>query len=125
VGSALVGLMGDAPAAFLSRRAIYSCTAGQRICTVWPDGRVIPCSSLADLSARNVRQMPFAELWQRGENWHALRDPTARPQDGCADCAIASQCGGACCVARYEHSDLFAGDAECPHYSPAKALQSE
>jgi hypothetical protein len=27
VGSALVGLMGDAPSAFLSQRAIYGCTA--------------------------------------------------------------------------------------------------
>jgi radical SAM protein with 4Fe4S-binding SPASM domain len=116
VGSALVSLMGDVPLAFLRQRAVYGCAAGRRICTVWPDGRVTPCSFLADLSAGNVRQTPFAELWQRGENWHALRNPTTRPQGGCIGCAIASQCGGACCVSRYEHSNLFAGDAECLHY---------
>jgi len=128
VDSALVGLMGDADLALLRWRGIYGCTAGRRICTVWPDGRVSPCSFLADLSAGNVRQLPFAELWRRGENWEVLRDPAGRPQGGCADCDIASQCGGARCVARHEHSDgstepsdqggegLLAGDVECPYH---------
>lgn len=116
VGSALVGLMGNVPPSTLRQRAVYGCAAARRICTVWPDGRVSPCSFLADLSAGNVHRTAFAELWQHGRNWHALRDPTARPQGGCIGCTIGSQCGGACCVARYEHSDLFAGDAECPHY---------
>ncbi|MCP4543361.1 MAG: radical SAM protein [Chloroflexi bacterium] len=119
VDSALVGLMGDAVPAFLRQRGIHGCTAGRRICTVWPDGRVTPCSFLVDLSAGNVRQTPFAELWEREENWGVLRDPTIQLQGGCADCDIASQCGGARCVARHEHGDLFAGDAECPHYLEA------
>lgn len=116
VGSALVGLMANVPPAFLRRRAVYGCVAGRRICTVWPDGRVTPCSFLADLNAGNVRRTPFAELWRRGENWNLLREATARPSGGCTGCRIAAQCGGACCVARYEHDDPFAGDAECPHY---------
>lgn len=126
VGSALVGLMGDMDPALLRWRGIYGCAAGRRICTVWPDGRVTPCSFLSNpsgsspsgrsLSAGNVRQMPFAELWERGEGWSPLRDPTARLQGGCDGCAIALQCGGAPCVARYERGGLYAGDAECPHY---------
>jgi len=116
VGSALVGLMGDSDPALLRWRAVYGCAAGRRICTVWPDGRVSPCSFLADLSAGDVRRTPFAELWQRGEGWSPLRDPAARPQRGCTDCAIALQCGGARCIARYESGALLVGDAECPHY---------
>ena len=116
VDSALVGLMGDANPARLHWRGIYGCAAGRRICTVWPDGRVTPCSFLADLSAGNVRQTPFAELWERGQNWSPLRDSTARPQGGCTGCEVALQCGGARCVARYECGDLLAGDTECPHY---------
>ena len=114
VGSALVGLMGDMNPALLRRRGIYGCAAGRRICTVWPDGRVTPCSFLADLSAGNVRQSSFAELWKRGEKWNSLRDPAVRSQGNCAHCDIALQCSGARCVARYERGDLFAGDAECP-----------
>ena len=114
VGSALVGLMSDIDAALLRWRGIYGCAAGRRICTVWPDGRVTPCSFLADLCAGNVRRIPFAELWERGENWGSLRDPVALPEGGCIGCAIAPQCGGARCVARYERGDLSAGDAECP-----------
>jgi len=120
VGSALAGLMGDTAPALLRWRGIHGCAAGRRICTVWPDGRVTPCSFLADLSAGNVRQAPFAELWERGENWTPLRDPAAQPRGGCAGCAAAPQCGGARCVARYEQGNLLAGDAACPHYhSPA------
>lgn len=115
VGSALAGLMGDADPRLLRQCAIYGCAAGRRICTVWPDGRVTPCSFLADLSAGNVRQMSFTELWERGANWTSLRDPDVRLQNGCACCSIAPQCGGARCVARYEQGDLLAGDVECPH----------
>ena len=67
--------MGDAAPAHLRWRGVYGCAAGRRICTVWPDGQVTPCSFLADLSAGNVCQMPFAELWARGEGWERLRDP--------------------------------------------------
>jgi len=116
VDSALVGLMGDTDAATLRWRGIHGCTAGRRICTVWPDGRVSPCSFLADMSAGSVRQVPFAELWKRGKGWEALRDPTGQPQGGCAGCEAVVQCGGARCVARYERGDLFAGDGECLHY---------
>ncbi|MBN1247393.1 MAG: radical SAM protein [Anaerolineae bacterium] len=125
VDSALVSLMGDADPALLRWRGVHGCVAGRRICTVWPDGRVTPCSFLADLDAGNVRQAPFAELWQRGENWGVLRDPTARLQGSCADCDVALQCGGARCVARRERGDLLAGDAECPRYRGVDPFDAE
>jgi radical SAM protein with 4Fe4S-binding SPASM domain len=120
VGSALVGLMGDAEPALLRRRGVYGCAAGRRMCTVWPDGRVTPCSFLADLDAGNVRQMPFDALWARGQGWERLRDPVAQSDGDCAGCAAEPQCGGAHCVARYERGDLFTGDAECPHQANGK-----
>jgi radical SAM protein with 4Fe4S-binding SPASM domain len=109
--------MGDAAPAHLYWRGVHGCAAGRRICTVWPDGELTPCSFLADLSAGNLCQTPFAELWARGEGWEQLRYLRPRLQGGCADCAIVSQCGGARCVARYETGhradELFAGDTEC------------
>ncbi|MBU1877692.1 MAG: radical SAM protein, partial [Chloroflexi bacterium] len=116
VDSALVSLMRDQQPAFLRRRAVYGCAAARRICTVWPDGLVTPCSFLADLGAGNVRQVPFTELWRRGENWEPLRDANAQPQDPCAGCDIIRLCGGARCIARYEKGDLLAGDAACPQH---------
>jgi radical SAM protein with 4Fe4S-binding SPASM domain len=113
VGSALVGLMGDASSASLHWRGIHGCTAGRRICTVWPDGCVSACSFLADLDAGNIRQVPFSELWKRGLNWETLRGPDSHLQSGCDGCEIAMQCGGARCIARYECGGLFSGDAEC------------
>ncbi|MFZ5915452.1 MAG: radical SAM/SPASM domain-containing protein [Chloroflexota bacterium] len=124
VDCALVGLMGHASPKLLRRRGVYGCTAGRRMCTVWPDGRVTPCSFLADLSAGDVRQAPFAELWTQGENWEALRDPTTRSVGGCAGCAAAPHCGGVRCIARHERGGFSVGDAECPHYR-AQARTSE
>jgi radical SAM protein with 4Fe4S-binding SPASM domain len=125
VGSALAGLMGDTDPALLRWRGIHGCAAGRRFCTVWPDGRVTPCSFLADLSAGSVRRAPFAELWERGESWTPLRDPAAQPRGGCAGCGVAPQCGGARCVARYEQGNLLAGDAACPHYHSPTAPCSQ
>jgi radical SAM protein with 4Fe4S-binding SPASM domain len=131
VDSALVSLMCDAGPSRLRRRGIHGCTAGQRICTVWPDGRVTPCSFLGDLDAGNVRHMPFAELWKRGRNWEMQRDPDGRPQGSCTGCVVVVHCGGARCIARYDRryaagslqdtlsSGVFAGDAECPYYQKA------
>jgi radical SAM protein with 4Fe4S-binding SPASM domain len=116
VDSALVGLMGDVDPATLRWRGVYGCAAGRRICTVWPDGSVTPCSFLADISAGNVRQLSFAKLWERGKKWEMLRDPAVGRQGSCAGCDITLQCGGVRCVARYERGALFAGDAECPHW---------
>jgi radical SAM protein with 4Fe4S-binding SPASM domain len=128
VDSALVGLMGNIHPAHLRWRGIHGCAAGRRICTVWSDGRVTPCSFLGDLDSGNVRHVPFAELWKRGRSWEMLRDPDARPQGSCSGCAVALHCGGARCIARYDRSyvagslqdtlssGLLAGDAECPYH---------
>lgn len=132
VDSALVSLMTDADPAHLRWRGIHGCTAGRRICTVWPDGRVTACSFLGDLAAGNVLHMPFAKLWKQGRNWETLRDPLSRPQGSCTGCTIAMYCGGACCIARHGRSKtstgsfcdtvgvgLLAGDAECLHHRKA------
>ena len=114
IDSALVGLLAEAPAARLRWRGIHGCAAGRRICTVWSDGRVIPCSFLPDLVAGNVRATPFAELWPRGAGWESLRDPGTHLQGGCRECAVAALCGGARCISRHEQGELLAGDIECP-----------
>jgi MoaA/NifB/PqqE/SkfB family radical SAM enzyme len=75
VDSALVALMGDADPAHLQWRGIYGCTAGRRICTVWSDGRLTPCSFLWNQDAGKVHQMPFAELWRQGWRWDTVRNP--------------------------------------------------
>jgi radical SAM protein with 4Fe4S-binding SPASM domain len=116
IDSALVGLMGDAGAAILRWRGVYGCSAGRRICTVWPDGRVTPCSFLTDWVAGNVRQASFAELWERGAQWESLRDASwaAQARGSCEGCAAMPQCGGARCIARHDGGGLLAGDVECP-----------
>jgi radical SAM protein with 4Fe4S-binding SPASM domain len=116
VGSALVCLMGDVQPGLLRRRAVHGCAAGRRICTVWPEGRVTPCSFLPQLNAGNVRDKPFALIWREGWSWEELRDPSALPGGRCDGCPISHLCGGARCLAWHERGDLNAGDAECPRF---------
>jgi MoaA/NifB/PqqE/SkfB family radical SAM enzyme len=68
VDSALVGLMGDASSASLRWRGIYGCNAGRRICTVWPDGRVSPCSLSSRLGCWEYPPDPICRTVEtRGE----------------------------------------------------------
>lgn len=116
VGSALVCLMGDVQPGLLRRRAVHGCAAGRRICTVWPDGRVMPCSFLPQLAAGNIRDKPFALIWREGWGWDRLRNPSALPGGHCDRCPIFHLCGGARCLAWHEQGNLSAGDAECPRF---------
>lgn len=126
VGSALVCLMGDVQPGLLRRRAVHGCAAGRRICTVWPDGQVTPCSFLPQLSTGNVQEKPFALIWREGQGWEKLRDPSALPIGHCDGCPISHLCGGARCLAWHEQGNLNAGDAECPRFDySTKSLRKE
>jgi len=116
VDSALVCLMGDVRPGLLRRRAAHGCAAGRRICTVWPDGRVTPCSFLPQLNAGNAREIPFTLIWRDGQGWEELRDPSALPGGHCEGCPVSHLCGGARCLAWHERGNLNAGDAECPRF---------
>ena len=122
VGSALVCLMGDVQPGLLRRRAVHGCAAGRRICTVWPDGRVTPCSFLPQLNAGNVRDKPFALTWREGQGWERLRDPSALPGGRCHGCPISHLCGGVRCLAWHERGNMSAGDAECPRFDISHSL---
>jgi len=120
VGSALVCLMGDVRPGLLRRRAVHGCAAGRRICTVWPDGRVTPCSFLPHLNAGNAQEKSFALIWREGRGWEGLRDPSALPGRHCDGCPISHLCGGARCLAWHEQGNLRAGDGECPRFDYGK-----
>ncbi len=87
VDCALVAPLARAPLPALRRRGVHGCTAGRRICTVWPAGDVTPCSFLPALVAGNVRHTAFAALWQAGQGWQSLRASAGSLPVGCPACA--------------------------------------
>ncbi len=72
------------------------CIAGISYCRVYANGDVTPCPYLP-VSAGNVRDIPFAEIWHRSEIFTALRDP-AKLSGKCGCCEYQAVCGG--CRAR-------------------------
>jgi len=72
------------------------CIAGISYCRVYANGDVTPCPYLP-VSAGNVRDTDFTEIWQRSEIFKALRDP-AKLSGKCGCCKYKAVCGG--CRAR-------------------------
>ncbi|MBI2172004.1 MAG: radical SAM protein [Chloroflexi bacterium] len=80
-GSALVGSAG--------------CLAARQYCRITPEGDVTPCPYLP-LVGGNVRNGPFAEIWQNAPLFRRLRAET--PGGKCGQCDFLNLCGG--CRAR-------------------------
>lgn len=72
------------------------CLAGITYCRIFANGHVTPCPYLP-VSAGNVRETPFKEIWDNSPIFLALRDP-ARLTGKCGRCGYQSVCGG--CRAR-------------------------
>ena len=84
----------DAPA-----RRLLSCSTAKTSCTIRPDGQVIPCGGLWDLTCGDVRQQDLLAIWQDAPVLNRLRDLSVTPVDAieeCRDCRFNSVCTGGC-----------------------------
>src|SRR5256886_5674306 len=67
------------------------CLAGTNYARVTPEGNLTPCPYMP-LSAGNVREVSFVDLWKRSQEFHSFREP--KLQGKCADCEYSDICGG-------------------------------
>jgi AdoMet-dependent heme synthase len=72
------------------------CIAGIRYCRIYANGDVTPCPYLP-VTAGNVRETPFSQIWHESEVFAALRDPGSLTGK-CGRCGYKGACGG--CRAR-------------------------
>ena len=75
---------------------VMGCIAGITYCRIYANGDVTPCPYLP-ISAGNVREQSFAEIWHHSEVFSTLRD-ISRLTGKCGRCHYRSICGG--CRAR-------------------------
>ena len=80
------------------------CIAGISYCRIYANGDVTPCPYLP-LSAGNIRNMSFSEIWNNSEIFAALRDPD-RLTGKCGICRYKTICGG-CRARAYRGADSF------------------
>jgi radical SAM protein with 4Fe4S-binding SPASM domain len=110
----LYELAPDSP--LLQNYAQGSCPAGKHYCRITPTGEVTPCPYMP-VSAGNVRQQSFAEIWQHATPMQALRHPQLGGK--CGRCEFAQICGGCRCRAYATYGDYLAEDPACA-YEPGK-----
>ncbi|WP_040950462.1 radical SAM protein [Gorillibacterium massiliense] len=96
----------------LNLRFSRGCLAGVSYCCVLPDGEVNICPYLP-VSAGNVRERPFHEIWRESNLFQDLRDYT-KYEGTCGACGDVGICGG--CRARsyyYSGGNLLAEEPWC------------
>ncbi len=96
----------------LQNYAQGSCPAGKHYCRITPTGEVTPCPYMP-VSAGNLRQQSFAEIWHGAQPMHDLRDPQLGGK--CGRCEFSRICGGCRCRAYATYGDYLAEDPACAY----------
>lgn len=86
------------------------CLAGTNYARVTPNGDLTPCPYMP-LSAGNIREKSFVDLWEDSEIFNSFRYPHLKGK--CGDCEYSEICGG--CRARpyVDHGDWLDEDEWC------------
>jgi len=98
----------DSP--LLQNYAHGSCPAGKYYCRITPAGDVTPCPYMP-VSAGNLRQSSFADLWRSAPVFDDLRE--AKLGGRCGACEFSKVCGGCRCRAYATYGDYLAEDPAC------------
>ena len=94
----------------LQNYAHGSCPAGKYYCRITPLGDITPCPYMP-VSAGNVRESSFADLWHGAKVFDDLREPALGGR--CGACEFSRICGGCRCRAYATYGDYLAEDPAC------------
>ncbi|MEW6622178.1 MAG: putative heme d1 biosynthesis radical SAM protein NirJ2 [Bacillota bacterium] len=89
------------------------CLAGTSYCIISPTGNIQPCAYL-NISAGNIRQKPFNEIWEESPIFHKLR--TLDYKGGCGRCNYKKICGGCRARAYYYTGDFMEAEPWCLYH---------
>lgn len=98
------------------------CLAGQLISLIDVDGNVLPCSYFP-MSAGNIREKSFKDIWENSELFKDLRDFKAY-KGRCGACEYVNVCGGCRARAYAVTGDYMDEEPFCSHV-PFKLKKSE
>jgi radical SAM protein with 4Fe4S-binding SPASM domain len=106
----------DPNSPMLKNYAQGSCPAGKYYCRITPEGDITPCPYMP-VSAGNLREKSFDEIWNHSPVLNDLREPHLGGR--CGDCEFGTICGGCRCRAYATHNDYLAEDPACD-YQPGQ-----
>ena len=96
------------------------CLAGTGVCFISHKGEVYPCGYLP-LSAGDVREQPFPEIWKDSELFRTLRDENLL-EGKCGACEFKLVCGGCRARAYAETGNCLSEEPYCV-YEPYRLRQ--
>ena len=97
------------------------CMAGTSYCRIMPQGDVTPCPYMT-VSAGNVREQSFREIWEASPMLLALRDVT-QLKGRCGACEFNQLCGGCRCRAYATYDDYLQEDPACTYQPTGRPLE--
>ncbi|MBF0568461.1 MAG: radical SAM protein [Nitrospirae bacterium] len=89
------------------------CIAGQLICLIDVDGRVLPCSYF-HVPAGNIKEQPFKDIWENSTLFKDLRDFKSY-KGRCGRCEFIKVCGGCRARAYSMCGDYMEEEPFCGH----------
>jgi AdoMet-dependent heme synthase len=100
------------PESSLLKMGTGGCLAGRSYCRIAPEGDVTPCPYMP-LSAGNVRERDFTDIWKNSAIFNSLRNPSLKGK--CKECTFSLLCGGCRARAYAVHKDYLEADPWCDH----------
>ncbi len=96
----------------LGHAVFHGCSAGRGFVYVKPNGEVWPCPFI-EVSCGNVREAPFATIWNASPVFVDLRQREVRLQGRCGKCEYRRLCGGCRGRAWATTGNYLAEDPSC------------
>lgn len=96
------------------------CDAGTRTLSIRPDGEVIPCGALWDLTAGNIREQTLSDIWFNSNVLKQMRRMDETSLDSiaeCSNCRYKNYCHGGCRASAFYYSkDLYGFCGDCSFF---------
>lgn len=90
----------------------HGCTAGRGLVYIKANGEVWPCP-FVEVSAGNIRETPFSEIWRKSEVFQNLRQRKKTLKGKCSLCQFIEICGGCRGRAWALKDDYLSEDPSC------------
>lgn len=91
-----------------------ACSGGYSICSITPEGNVVPCTSFWGMNGDNLREHNFRWIWENSRLLNYFRSIRLDDIKGvCRDCKWLSRCHGGCKAENYAHGDIFGSSKSC------------
>ena len=100
------------PGSRLLKMGTGRCLAGLSYCRITPEGDVTPCPYMP-LSAGNVREREFSDIWKDSAIFKSLRRPELKGK--CRECEFRLLCGGCRARAYAKYADYLGEDPWCDY----------